>query len=874
MADYISQFTGSEIDQRLAKVPQLESGKQDKLVSGSNIKTINGQSVLGSGDMQIQAGDTDAVKYVAQTLTDAQKAQARTNIAAASAAELGQIVTDLTGIEADIDSLEAAVAAINVGDYVTATTLPTASASTMGHIYLIGPDANNNYDRYFTQESGGSYSWVSLGSTQIDLSTYATQAEVDQLEAKFYKLGDNVAVNTTAANWKLKGDGLSASDNTAQIRKFKVVAGEMLYLKLSADTPGVYQWQNAANIPGTGTNSYLVGSPVTTATDAVVIVPSGATYLIISELKTNSTNVVRYATSQDARITAAQTELDNEFGYSDTHTLVAGRDNTGPKINLKSGVTYRLSAQLSATPSSGYVSVDIYDSGGTALYHIYNITDSDVHILDITPSADYANAYISYYASGNGTEGSPCKVTLRRLDSIGQEVDNIQTSLGFAETKKLSAGRSDVTTKFDLISGKRYILTAQLAEVPDYYVTITLKDADDNTLLDLGQRKDTLLVSGIFDATQDYKNAYIYVYQSTNNSAKGISIGFAEVGSTGGNVLESMGESLITDKNPANEFLNRILQAKRQPRVGATTQGITPLVLLHFSDIHGSERELKRIVEYRKAYNKYIDDIINTGDSASVEASDGMHFFDSVPGAEKILNTVGNHDSRANGEWTGYGAVATYALYIKPYVANWGVTQPENAEANGYNYYYKDYTDANVRLIVLDCMFWDSTEKTWLESVLADAKTEGLAVVVCSHYPGGSVTRFNTPWSSLQYADVSQTTDTEAATAISEFIEGGGEFVCWLSGHTHYDFVGKLTDFPEQVNITIDCANELAGNTGYSDIERVVGTRSQDLFNIVAVDTFRKLVKVFRVGADRDSWMRHRGDLCIKYDTQEVLYFD
>ena len=188
MADYISQFTGSEIDQRLAKVPQLESGKQDKLVSGSNIKTINGQSVLGSGDMQIQAGDTDAVKYVAQTLTDAQKAQARTNIAAASAAELGQIVTDLTGIEADIDSLEAAVAAINVGDYVTATTLPTASASTMGHIYLIGPDANNNYDRYFTQESGGSYSWVSLGSTQIDLSTYATQAEVDQLEAEVHNL--------------------------------------------------------------------------------------------------------------------------------------------------------------------------------------------------------------------------------------------------------------------------------------------------------------------------------------------------------------------------------------------------------------------------------------------------------------------------------------------------------------------------------------------------------------------------------------------------------------------------------------------------------------------------------------------------------------
>lgn len=193
MADYVSQFTGAEIDSRLRKAEtavqpgDLES-KQDALVSGENIKTINGQSIVGSGNIQIQAGDTDAVKYVAQTLTDAQKAQARTNIAAASAAELGQIVTDLTGIEADIDSLEAAVQAINVGDYVTATTLPTASASTMGHIYLIGPDANNNYERYFTQESGGAYSWVSLGSTQIDLSAYATQEELSQLDLEVHQL--------------------------------------------------------------------------------------------------------------------------------------------------------------------------------------------------------------------------------------------------------------------------------------------------------------------------------------------------------------------------------------------------------------------------------------------------------------------------------------------------------------------------------------------------------------------------------------------------------------------------------------------------------------------------------------------------------------
>lgn len=158
MADYQSQFTGPQIDQRLAAV----TDKQDRLVSGTNIKTVGGQSILGSGDIPIQAGDTNAVQYVAQELTEAQKQQARANINAASLADIQDM------------------------DFVTATERPTASASTMGHIYLIGPDSDNNYERYYTQESDGTYSWVSLGSTRMDLSTYATKSEVSQLQHEVY----------------------------------------------------------------------------------------------------------------------------------------------------------------------------------------------------------------------------------------------------------------------------------------------------------------------------------------------------------------------------------------------------------------------------------------------------------------------------------------------------------------------------------------------------------------------------------------------------------------------------------------------------------------------------------------------------------------
>ena len=88
----------------------LANGKQAKLVSGTNIKTINGESILGEGNLtvtttaNIQAVDTTDeiedvetntyVKYVAQTLTDEQKAQVRENIGALSTSD--QVTVDLS----------------------------------------------------------------------------------------------------------------------------------------------------------------------------------------------------------------------------------------------------------------------------------------------------------------------------------------------------------------------------------------------------------------------------------------------------------------------------------------------------------------------------------------------------------------------------------------------------------------------------------------------------------------------------------------------------------------------------------------------------------------------------------------------------------
>lgn len=89
----------------------LANGRQEKLVSGTNIKTINNTSILGSGniaiDANIQAVDTQEtldevntntyVKYVAQTLTDEQKAQVRENIGVVEGGK--EIIANKQGID-------------------------------------------------------------------------------------------------------------------------------------------------------------------------------------------------------------------------------------------------------------------------------------------------------------------------------------------------------------------------------------------------------------------------------------------------------------------------------------------------------------------------------------------------------------------------------------------------------------------------------------------------------------------------------------------------------------------------------------------------------------------------------------------------------
>ena len=141
-----------------------------------------------------------------------------------------------TYTRSEVDSL---IGSIQGFSYEVVATLPTASASTMGKIYLApsaDPQTQNVKDEYITLQSGSSYSWEQIGSTAIDLSCYVTTAQLNTalasytttanltalLAAKQDVISDLSAIRSGAAAgataYQKPGTGIPKTDMTSAVQ--------------------------------------------------------------------------------------------------------------------------------------------------------------------------------------------------------------------------------------------------------------------------------------------------------------------------------------------------------------------------------------------------------------------------------------------------------------------------------------------------------------------------------------------------------------------------------------------------------------------------------------------------------------------------------
>lgn len=324
----------------------------------------------------------------------------------------------------------------------------------------------------------------------------------------------------------------------------------------------------------------------------------------------------------------------------------------------------------------------------------------------------------------------------------------------------------------------------------------------------------------------------------------------------------------------ANEEVEDDFRALTNVRKGASDLTGT-LTLLHFSDIHADGERLKNIVKFMEKYP--VTDALCTGDHYVRGRTDEYTYWEDA-GAGKILDCIGNHDTLYASPLP--TAQQIYERHIGAHVAEWGVVQPDNASTSYLNYYYKDYdlTRAKVRLIVLDCMAYDTAQNTWFTNVLTDALNNGYSVIVAEHYQGGIPS--NDIETNLNDANLDgylggssgdmEVANTSAVTAVGDFIDNGGDFVTWICGHTHDSRFSHIQADSRQLCVVVSCqaTNAYAGCRAYN---RDLGTPREDMFNVYSIDTTSKVIKVMRVGAHTNILMRSCKRLCYDYANNVLL---
>ena len=103
---------------------------------------------------------------------------------------------------------------------------------------------------------------------------------------------------------------------------------------------------------------------------------------------------------------------------------------------------------------------------------------------------------------------------------------------------------------------------------------------------------------------------------------------------------------------------------------------------------------------------------------------------------------------------------------------------------------------------------------------------------------------------------------------INDFINNGGKFVGWVTGHAHSDLSGTFT-INDKKQLVLVLAN--AGGSPLST-NRISGY-SEDCFTYLAVDTQNNYLYLLRIGQAVDLWGHQNLFLCYDYANHEVISY-
>lgn len=345
----------------------------------------------------------------------------------------------------------------------------------------------------------------------------------------------------------------------------------------------------------------------------------------------------------------------------------------------------------------------------------------------------------------------------------------------------------------------------------------------------------------------------------------------------------------------AEETAKNLLSASYY-QSGAGMVKTSAVTLLHFTDNHSDGPAAFAIRHFYDLYSDYITDILNTGDTVTVKYSDDYDYYVNAHLTDALF-CMGNHDgaavSQSPTDLDG-GRQQPYNRYFKPYIEQWGVVQPEDADTDYSLYWYKDYNVSpasgsygatKTRLICLDSV-WSNTQRgegdaeyrdkqlTWFQAVLEDARINNFSVIVCAHYipapllsegvvknqVGQDVNIHRYGWS-LPEPNSRYATMAIYPAAIQSFIDAGGKFLAWIHGHYHTESFGYVDGYRDAVTDELDILAIGGGQSGTGRSSRNQGYREVTdlLYEHVCANIYQfagNYLKIIRLGWNKDDYLR------------------
>lgn len=336
------------------------------------------------------------------------------------------------------------------------------------------------------------------------------------------------------------------------------------------------------------------------------------------------------------------------------------------------------------------------------------------------------------------------------------------------------------------------------------------------------------------------------------------------------------------------------------------------LTILATTDIHRSTNRYQEALNYMD-FMPLIDFGICLGDmqGGNFVENDGTWFVKPINAAlKKFFPVIGNHDA-GNSNSTADSATKSeqFAKFFAPVLARLGLTGLSKT-------YYSVNTDYGVTMIVLDChdvpdtktdattfavsrkvIGYSQEQVDWLISTLA-AVPVGNHVIVAVHNMLDPATMVEGAWTQTGHMNEGHGNDTgdypdmipaiidawQRGTTLSKTYtpetivaqptltvnanftaRGEGVFAGYLRGHSHGDYIAKMTNYPTQ-NVYCFAATAHDGwQNGTSDLPRVTNDKTEDCITAVAVDKVARKVKLVRIGSNVTFDMVRRDMIAIPY---------